>query len=85
MATTEKKSLDERLKEFALKFKDDPNFYRLPFPEHILKSLGLYREKQDIPATEAVKRAYNMTNNEIYSSNEIEIRDYSKESKDSSP
>jgi hypothetical protein len=78
--TPEKKSLDERLKEFALKFKDDPNFYRLPFPEHILKSLGLYKEKQEITATAAVCRAYNMTNNEVYSSNEIEVRDYSKDS-----
>lgn len=50
-------TLDERLEAFALSFKDDPDFYRIPFPEHILKRIGMYKEKDDISAMKAVNYA----------------------------
>ena len=50
-------TLDERLEAFALAFKNDPDFYRIPFPEHILKRLGLYKEKDDISAMKAINYA----------------------------
>jgi hypothetical protein len=50
-------TLDERMEAFAISFKDDPDFYRIPFPEHILKKLGLYKPKEDISAMKAVNYA----------------------------
>ena len=61
-----KEELDKRLEEFALAFKDDPDFQRLPFPEHILKKLGLYKEKPYLSVQVAVDRCLNAVNNNTY-------------------
>jgi len=56
------KTLEERLEAFAIQFANDPDFAKLPFPEHILKKLNLYKEKKYISATEAVNYAINAPN-----------------------
>jgi hypothetical protein len=68
---------ERKFEEFAMMFKDDPDFYRIPFPEHILKRLGLYREKKDISAVEAVKRCLDAPNVNVYTNNTIEVIDQS--------
>ena len=60
-------TLDERLEAFAISFKDDPDFYRIPFPEHILKKLGLYKPKEDISAMKAVNYAMTAPSINTYS------------------
>jgi hypothetical protein len=60
-------TLDERLEAFAVSFKDDPDFYRIPFPEHILKKLGLYKPKEDISAMKAVNYAMTAPSINTYS------------------
>ena len=70
-------SLDERMEAFALSFKDDPDFYRIPFPEHILKKLGLYKPKEDISAMKAVNYAMTAPSINTYSK-PIEIIDQSE-------
>jgi hypothetical protein len=70
-----KLSKRDRLKAFALAFKDDPDFQRLPFPEDILEELGIKRERKEYTATQAVNKCFNMTNTEKYTSNTIETID----------
>jgi len=70
-----KEELDKRLEEFALAFKDDPDFQRLPFPEHILKKLGLYKEKPYLSVQVAVDRCLNAVNNNSYTNNVVEVID----------
>ena len=60
-------TLDERMEAFALAFKDDPDFNRIPFPEHILKKLGLYKPKEDISAMKAVNYAMTAPSINTYS------------------
>ena len=70
-----KLSQKDRLKAFALAFKDDPDFNKLPFPDDVLAELGIKRPEKFISATEAVNRCFNMVNTERYSSNEIQVID----------
>jgi len=70
-----KEEMDKRLEEFALAFKDDPDFHRLPFPEHILKKLGLYKEKPYMTAQQAVDRCFAIPATEAYTTNSIEVID----------
>jgi len=77
METEEFKKLSsrDRLKAFALAFKDDPDFQRLPFPEDILQELGIKRERKDYTASQAVNKCFNMTNTEKYTINTIDTID----------
>ena len=77
MNTEEFKNLSkrDRLKAFALEFKDDPDFQRLPFPEDILQELGIKRERKEYTATQAVNKCFNMVNTERYTNNVIETID----------
>jgi len=70
-----KLSHKERLKAFALAFKDDPDFNKLPFPEDVLAELGIKRPERFINAVEATNRCFNMVNNERYNTNEIQVID----------
>ncbi len=70
-----KLSQKERLKAFALAFKDDPDFNKLPFPDDILAELGIKRPERYISATEAVNRCFNMVNTQRYTNNEIQVID----------
>jgi len=65
----------DRLKAFALAFKDDPDFQRVPFPDDILEELGIKRQQKDYTAMEAVNRCFAMTSVERYSKNQIEVID----------
>jgi hypothetical protein len=65
----------DRLKAFALAFKDDPDFHKLPFPEDVLEELGIKRIKKEYTASQAVDKCFNMTNVEKYTTNEIEVID----------
>jgi hypothetical protein len=56
------KTLEERFEAFAIQFANDPDFQKLPFPEHILKKLNLYKEKKYMNATDAVNYAINAPN-----------------------
>lgn len=70
-----KLSQKERLKAFALAFKDDPDFNKLPFPEDVLAELGIKRPERYIGAVEATNRCFNMVNTERYTTNVIEVID----------
>jgi len=65
----------DRLKAFALAFKDDPDFHKLPFPEDVLEELGIKRIKKEYTASQAVDKCFNMTNVERYTNNKIEVID----------
>jgi hypothetical protein len=59
-------TLNERLEAFALAFKDDPDFNRIPFPDHILAKLGIVRKEKDLSAVGAVDYAFNATSRNNY-------------------
>lgn len=52
---------EQKLLDFVLAFKDDPDFYRLPVPERILEVAGIKRELRNISAMEATNYALNAT------------------------
>lgn len=58
-------TLDERLAAFAMAFKDDPDFSRIPFPDHILAKLGIVKKERDMSAMAVTSYALNAsaTNN----------------------
>jgi hypothetical protein len=70
-----KLSQKERLKAFALAFKDDPDFHKLPFPDDVLAELGIKRPERYISAVEATNRCFNMVNTERYTTNVVEVID----------
>jgi hypothetical protein len=70
-----KLSQKDRLKAFALAFKDDPDFNKLPFPDEVLAELGIKRPEKFISATEAVNRCFNTQANNRYTTNVIEVID----------
>ena len=59
-------TLDERLEAFALAFKDDPDFGRIPFPDHILAKLGIVKKEKDMSAMAVTNYAFNAVNNNHY-------------------
>ena len=59
-------TLDERLAAFALAFKDDPDFGRIPFPDHILTKLGIVKKEKDMSAMAVTNYAFNAVNNNRY-------------------
>jgi hypothetical protein len=70
-----KLSQKDRLKAFALAFKDDPDFNKLPFPDDVLAELGIKRPERFISAVEATNRCFNMVNTERYTTNKVEVID----------
>jgi hypothetical protein len=59
-------NLDERLEAFALLFKDDPDFNRIPFPDHILKKLGIVKKERDMSAMAVTNYAFGATSTHNY-------------------
>ena len=59
-------TLNERLEAFALAFKDDPDFNRIPFPDHILAKLGIVKKEKQISAVGAVDYAFGATSKHNY-------------------
>lgn len=52
---------EQKLLDFVLAFKDDPDFNRIPIPERILAVAGIKREKKDFSIMEATKYAFSAT------------------------
>jgi hypothetical protein len=52
---------EQKLLDFVLAFKDDPDFHRLPIPERVLAVAGIKREQKDYSVMEATKYAFNTT------------------------
>jgi hypothetical protein len=52
---------EQKLLDFVLAFKDDPDFHRLPIPERVLAVAGIKRERKEIGVMEATKYAFNTT------------------------
>lgn len=59
-------TLDERLEAFAKMFSQDPDFNRIPFPDHILKKLGIVKKERDMSAMAVTNYAFNAVNNHQY-------------------
>ena len=59
-------TLEERLEAFALLFKDDPDFHRIPFPDHILKKLGIVKKERDMSAMAVTNYAFGATSAHKY-------------------
>ena len=52
---------EQKLLDFVLAFKEDPDFHRLPIPERVLAVAGIKRELRNISATEATNYAFGAT------------------------
>jgi hypothetical protein len=77
MATTREEKI-QKLVEFALEFKDDPDFNRLTFPVEVLKILaekGVTLKPREFTAAQAADACFNMTSTQTYTSNKIEVID----------
>ena len=71
----------QKLFEFALSMRHDPDFHRLVFPPDVLAKLadmGAAPAPKEYSAAAAIDRCFNMKGTERYTSNEIEIIDQSK-------
>jgi len=71
----------QKLVEFALSMRHDPDFHRLVFPPAVLAKLaeaGAPLTPKEYSASAAVDRCFNMKGTERYVSNEIEVIDQSK-------
>lgn len=69
-----------KMVEFAIAFKDDPDFNRIPFPNEVIKrleELGIKQEKKQYNISQAVDKCFNMQreNHHQYTSNKIELID----------
>jgi len=76
MTTREEKL--QKLVDFALEFKDDPDFNRLPFPVEVIKILaekGVTLKPREFTAAQAADACFNMTSSQTYTSNKIEVID----------
>jgi hypothetical protein len=68
----------QRLVDFAISVKDDPDFNRLTFPLEVLerlKAMGITLKPKEYSATQAVDKCMRTPSENIYSSNTIEVRD----------
>ena len=70
-------TLEERLEAFALLFKDDPDFHRIPFPDHILKKLGIVKKERDMSDMAVTNYAFGATSAHKYTG-PIEVIDQSE-------
>ena len=64
--------------DFALAFKNDPDFHRLVFPEVVLvklRELGVEPKPKEYSATQAVDKCFSIPGTEAYSSSKVEVRD----------
>jgi len=71
----------QRLFEFALTMRHDPDFHRLIFPPDVLAKLaemGAAPAPKEYSAAAAVDRCFTMTTTERYVNTEIEVVDQSK-------
>lgn len=71
----------QRLFEFALTMRHDPDFHRLVFPPDVLAKLaemGAAPTPKEYSAAAAVDRCFTMTTTERYVNTEIEVVDQSK-------
>ena len=78
----------EKLVEFALSVKDDPDFHRLVFPPAVLAKLaelGAPVKPKEYSASAAVDRCYGMGSSETYTTSSIEVRDLTTLSSDKFP
>jgi hypothetical protein len=80
MATATAEEKIQKLVEFALAFKDDPDFNRIPLPAPVLArlaELGIKQEKKQYSATQAVDKAFAITSEYAhqYTSNEVQVID----------
>ena len=76
MTTREEKI--QKLVEFALEYKNDPDFNRLTFPVEVLKILaekGVTLKPREFTAAQAADACFNMTSTQTYTSNKIEVID----------
>jgi len=76
MSTAEEKI--DRLVEFALQFKNDPDFNRLVFPPAVLAKLaekGVEVKPKTYSVSQAVDRCMSMKSDERYTTNTIELID----------
>jgi hypothetical protein len=77
MATTREEKI-QKLVNFALEFKNDPDFNRLTFPIEVLKILaekGVTLKPREFTAAQAADACFNMTTTQTYTSNKIEVID----------
>ena len=79
MATVAEEKI-QKLVEFAMAFKDDPDFHRIPFPTVVLTrlaELGVKQDKVEYNAVQAVDKAMNIAREyrHQYTTNNIETID----------
>lgn len=77
MATTREEKI-QKLVDFALEFKDDPDFNRLTFPVEVVKILaekGITIKPREFTASQAADACFNMTSSQTYTSTKIEVID----------
>jgi hypothetical protein len=68
----------QKLLEFAISFKDDPDFNRLVFPAPVLAKLaemGITQKKKEYSAQQAVDKCYAIPREERYNTNVVEVID----------
>ena len=68
----------QQLVDFALAYKDDPDFARLTFPAEVWKRLeahGIKPQKKEYTATQAVDKCFSIPRENQYKSNVIEVID----------
>lgn len=80
MATATAEDKIQKLVDFAIAFKDDPDFNRIPLPTPVLArlaQLGIKQEKKQYSATQAVDKAFAITSEYAhqYTSNEVQVID----------
>jgi len=71
----------QKLVEFALSMKDDPEIHRLPFPPVVLERLaaaGLIISPKEYSITDAVDRCFTSKITEKYTNSTIEVIDQTK-------
>jgi hypothetical protein len=68
----------QKMVDFAIAFKDDPDFNRLVFPVPVLlrlKELGIMIKKKEYSAQQAVDKCFAIPRTEQYMNREIEVID----------
>jgi len=68
----------QRLVDFAVSVKDDPEFNRLTFPLEVLarlKAMGIEPKPKEYTASQAVDKCIRTPTENIYTTNVIEVRD----------
>ncbi len=68
----------QQLVDFALAFKDDPDFARLTFPAEVWKRLeahGIKPAKKEYTATQAVDKCFRIPLENQYTNNKVEVID----------